>query len=191
MKHYLIEGEIFDKIDFRIEQLPKGEYDSCQFKNCDFSNGDFSGIIFLDCTFVSCNLSMVKMTKTTFSNVLFKDSKLLGTVFNQCNSIGITFKFEDCFLDNSSFYQLKIRNTLFKNTRLHDVDFTETDLISAVFMNCDLNNVKFENTLLEKADFRTSYNYILDPTRNRIKKAKFSLNEVVGLLSQFNIEIDR
>ncbi len=38
--------------------------------------------------------------------------------------------------------------------------------------NCDLNRAVFDNSILEKADFRTSLNYSIDPELNRIKKAK-------------------
>jgi len=48
----------------------------------------------------------------------------------------------------------------------------------------------FENTILEKADFRTSLNYSIDPENNRIRKAKFSILEISGLLDKYDIEID-
>jgi fluoroquinolone resistance protein len=48
----------------------------------------------------------------------------------------------------------------------------------------------FENTILEKADFRTAYNYTIDPVQNRIKKAKFSVTGIAGLLSRYDIAIE-
>jgi hypothetical protein len=51
-------------------------------------------------------------------------------------------------------------------------------------------NATFENTILEKADLRTSYNYLIDPEINRIKKAKFSKEGIVGLLHRYDIEIE-
>jgi hypothetical protein len=47
----------------------------------------------------------------------------------------------------------------------------------------------FENTLLEKADLRTAFNYSIDPEMNRVKKAKFSIAGVTGLLDKYDIEI--
>ena len=44
---------------------------------------------------------------------------------------------------------------------------------------------------IEKADFRNSHNYTIDPETNSIKKAKFSLPDVIGLLSKYNIDIER
>jgi uncharacterized protein YjbI with pentapeptide repeats len=73
---------------------------------------------------------------------------------------------------------------------LHEVDFTEADLSGVVFVNCDLAGVIFENTNLEKCDFRSAFNYTLDPEVNRIKKAKFSLSGIKGLLEKYQIDIE-
>jgi uncharacterized protein YjbI with pentapeptide repeats len=73
---------------------------------------------------------------------------------------------------------------------LHETDFAECDLTNGVFDNCDLSGALFDHTNLEKADFRTAFNYSVDPENNRIKKAKFSLPGVTGLLHKYDIEID-
>jgi fluoroquinolone resistance protein len=63
-------------------------------------------------------------------------------------------------------------------------------LVGAVFYNCDLSAAVFENTHLEKADFRTAYNYHLDPESNRLKGAKFSFHGLPGLLGKYGLEIE-
>lgn len=85
---------------------------------------------------------------------------------------------------------MKIKNTRFKNSNLSEVDFTEANLTSAVFDICELHAAKFENTILEKADLRTARNYSIDPIVNKIKKAKFSVHGIVGLLDKYDIEIE-
>ena len=74
---------------------------------------------------------------------------------------------------------------------MHEVDFTECDLTATVFDNCDLLNAKFENTLLQKTDLRSAFNYTINPESNKIKKARFSLSGVAGLLDKYDIEIER
>ena len=59
------------------------------------------------------------------------------------------------------------------------------------FDECDFLHAHFEKTILEKADLRTSLHYSIHPALNRIKKAKFSLSAISGLLDQYDIEIDR
>ena len=71
------------------------------------------------------------------------------------------------------------------------MDFTECDLTQSVFDKCDFTDAKFENSILEKADLRTSYHYSINPEVNRIKKARFSLSGIPGLLDKYDIEIDR
>jgi uncharacterized protein YjbI with pentapeptide repeats len=73
---------------------------------------------------------------------------------------------------------------------LNEVDFTESDLTASIFDNCDLNLATFDNSILEKADLRTSYNYSIDPERNRIKKARFSVAGISGLLDKYDIQIE-
>ncbi len=71
-----------------------------------------------------------------------------------------------------------------------EVDFMEADLSGAQFLYCNLQNAHFENTNLEKADFSTAYNYSLDPELNRIKRAKFAISGIAGLLGKYQIIID-
>ena len=190
MENHYFSDKTFDKINFTENPLPKGEYERCTFANCYFSNSDISGIKFLECGFTSCNLSMAKLVKTAFSDVKFKDCKMLGLQFENCNEFGFAVHFDGCMLYHSSFYKRKMKKTTFKNSQLHEVDFAECDLSGSIFDNCDLIGAKFENTILEKADFRTSYNYSINPEMNRIKKAKFSLIGITGLLDKYDIEID-
>jgi hypothetical protein len=59
-----------------------------------------------------------------------------------------------------------------------------------VFDNCDLTRAAFDNTNLEKADFRTAFNYSLDPEKNRIKKGRFAYPGITGLLNKYDIIIE-
>jgi fluoroquinolone resistance protein len=190
MDQELAEGKTFNNIDFTNNPLPKGEYEACVFKSCDFSNSDLSEVIFMECEFGNCNLSMAKLNNTAFRDIRFKSCKMLGLHFENCIKTGFSVSFYDCNLSHSSFYQVKLIKTTFINLKLHDVDFTESDLNGSVFENCDLTRAVFEKTNIEKADFRTAFNYSIDPQTNRIRKARFSINGIAGLLDRYNIEID-
>jgi uncharacterized protein YjbI with pentapeptide repeats len=185
------QDKTFDKLNYTSNPIVKGEYENCVFNNCDISNTDLTDVKFIDCRFIGCNLSLAKLMRTTLSDVTFKDSKMLGLHFDKCNEFGLSISFDTCNLSHSTFYKTKIKKTIFKNTQLHEVDFSECDLTAADFDNCDLLNAKFDNTLLEKADLRSAYNYTINPESNKIKKAKFALSGVAGLLDKYNIEIER
>lgn len=181
----------FTEKDFDgIEKLEKGEYEECTFKNCNFSNADLSEINFAECTFEQCDLSMAKIVNTIFREVKFENCKLLGLHFENCNDLLFSADFDGCQLNLCSFYKRSMKNTNFKNCNLQEADFTESDLTGSTFDSCDLTGVTFENTVLEKSDLRSSFNYSIDPELNRIKKAKFSLTGITGLLDKYDIEIE-
>ena len=90
----------------------------------------------------------------------------------------------------ASFYKLRLKGTSFKNCSLAEVDFSGADLTRSTFANCDLGRAIFARTVLEKADLVSSYNYSIDPETNRIKKARFSLPGIIGLLNKYDIEIE-
>lgn len=185
-----IADQLYEKIDFKAQPLSKGEYEYCTFTGCDFSGTDMGNCRFIECTFSGCNLSMVKLTDTALRDVAFKDCKMLGLRFDTCNKFALAFTLENCTLNHSSFYKLKMIKAVIRNCQMHDMDLTECDLTSAVLDKCDLQQAIFDGTILEKADMRTAYNYSIDPERNKIKKAKFSLSGIAGLLDKYGITID-
>ena len=50
-------------------------------------------------------------------------------------------------------------------------------------------NARFGSTILAKADFTTAINLMLDPEMNTLKKAKFSVNGLPGLLLKYDLKI--
>lgn len=157
---------------------------------CDFSNADLSHYKFIDCVFIESNLSMCRLDGTSFRDVEFKGCKMLGLRFDQCHAIGLSVKFVKCFLNHASFQKCRIRKTKFMDCQLEGVDFTGADLTAALFDKCKLQDAVFENTLLEMADLRSSFGIRLDPETNHLRKARFSLQELPGLLSKYDLIID-
>jgi len=189
MEHTITNKEISNS-DLIERPLANGEYEKCTFRNCDLSSADLSGILFVNSEFAGCNLSLAQLNKTTFRDVVFRECKMLGLQFQNCNKFAISFSFHHCVLNHSSFYQMKLKGTVFSHTLLHEVDFAGCDLTTAAFDTCDFSGAVFDRTILERADLRTAYNYSIDPEINKIKKAKFSLPAVTGLLHKYNIDIE-
>ena len=99
-------------------------------------------------------------------------------------------KFDNCQLSFSSFRELKIQNTQFKNCQLEETEFTSADLTGTIFTNCNLKNAIFERTNLEKVDFRTATSFYINPEESRLKGAKFSKENIQGLLEKYKIIIE-
>jgi len=114
----------------------------------------------------------------------------MGLHFEDCDSVLFAVNFDHCQLDFSSFFQLKMKKTLFSYCSLKEADFTETDLSASVFEHCDLVRAIFQQTLLEKTDLRTSFHYSIDPARNTLKKTKVSSAGLVGFLDQYDLDIE-
>ncbi|MBL7559806.1 pentapeptide repeat-containing protein [Olleya sp. YSTF-M6] len=184
-----IADQDFKNIDFTTTALQKAEYDNCTFINCNLSDCYLSMINFIDCQFIDCNLSNCKTSDTTLNNVKFINCKLLGMLFNDCNQLIMAINFENCQLDFASFYQLKLTNSLFTKCVFNKTEFTEANLSKSIFKDCDFRKAIFFNTNLEEADFTTAYNYIINPENNRIKGAKFSKDQIEGLLEHYKINI--
>ena len=186
----IIDNKEYSGVDFTKDSLLVGDYEYCVFKNCVFSGTNLSNIIFSECTFESCDLSLVKTDNTAFKDVFFKGCKLLGVHFEDCNKFLFEVGFSSCQLDLSCFYQCVMKKTKFDNCSLKEVDFTETDLTSSSFQKSELLGAIFDRTVLEKVDFKVANNYMIDPEENRLKKAKFSKDGLVGLLGKYDIVIN-
>lgn len=190
MDRLFVPDTTFEKQDFAYTPLKIADYECCNFINCNFEKADISGINFAECEFTGCNLSLANINKVSFKDVTFKNCKMLGLRFDSCNNILFSVGFDTCTLNFSSFFKLKLKSTQFVNSNLQEVDFSGANLSMANFDNCDLQGAIFENTNLEKADFRNAHNYSFDPELNNIKKAKFSIQGIAGLLSKYDISIE-
>ncbi|HNP19454.1 MAG TPA: pentapeptide repeat-containing protein [Fulvivirga sp.] len=186
----IFEDQLFKGIDYTLQPFPNGEYEQCTFINCNFSGVNLFNITFMDCEFENCNFSEAQLNNTGLKSVIFKNCKLIGLQFDRCNPFLLAMGFDNCQLNLSYFYKLKLKQTRFKNCNLQEADFTEADFTESIFDNCDLANAIFSKTVLVKADFRSSFNYSIDPESNRIKKAKFSRQGLSGLLDKYQIEIE-
>lgn len=182
-----IESETFE----HIQTLSKGEYENCIFKNCDFSEANLSDCKFIDCTFAGCNLSMTKVDRSAFQDVVFSECKLLGLRFDTANAFGFSVSFTSCQLNHASFFRLKLRKVRFSNCQMEGADLGECDLTEALFDRCELQNAIFDNTILEKADLRTATGFSIDPEKNKLKKARFAQSGLAGLLDKHQIQVDR
>lgn len=186
----MAEDQIFERLNYTETPFHKGEYENCRFVNCNFHGINLIDNIFRDCIFEDCDFSLCNLTDSTLNDVFFSGCKLVGVQFDLCREFLFSVKFENCDMKLSVFYKRKLKKTLFKNCNLQETDFAEAELTESVFDNCDLQRTIFQRTNLEKVDFRTSFNYSIDPEQNRIKKARFSRMGLSGLLYKYGIVIE-
>lgn len=186
----MIENKLFERIDYSEQKLDTEVYENCQFSNCNFYGTNLVNVTFRECGFEDCDFSLSSMKNTALSDIHFVGCKLVGVQFEECNPFLFSVNFENCVLKLAVFYKVKLKKTSFKNCNLQETDFTEADMTLVILDNCDLQRAIFQRTILEKADFRTSFNYSIDPEVNRITKARFSRFGIAGLLDKYRIEIE-
>ena len=190
INYFSVSEKEFSSWDFNAKGIRVKLYEDCVFKNCNFENANLSDLEFQDCIFQDCNLSNVKLANTAFKEVDFIACKMMGLIFHDCNPFLLSFGFNKCQLNYSSFYKLNISATIFMYCELQEVDFTACNLSKSKFEESNLLGSVFDASDLKEADFRTAYNFIINPNNNKIQKAKFSINGLPGLLNQYPIEIE-
>jgi len=182
-QHYQDNIYLDDEVNFK-------EFESCTFTNCDFSGCNFMAITFIDCNFNHCNFNGAKINHVAFRTAYFNSCQIKEVNFAMCDKFIFEIHFNKSLLDFSKFYALKMKGTTFNKSSLIAVDFMATDITNVLFDNCDLYRAEFDKAIANKADFRTSKNYSMDPSRTQIKKAQFSLEGLKGLLTKYDILVD-
>lgn len=190
MEEFIYIDKTFERLVKIDAEISNREFDTCRFLNCDFSNSVFTDCAFIDCTFQSCNLSMAKLPKSRLETVAFKDCKLLGIRFDECDDFLFGVDFYGSTLDYSWFNGKKMKETGFNRGSFKGVNFSNCDLTKAGFWETDLDGAIFDNTILSGADFSTAYNYKIDPEYNPMQKAVFSSSGISGLLEKYDIRIE-
>jgi uncharacterized protein YjbI with pentapeptide repeats len=127
---------------------------------------------------------------TAFQEAEFSDCKLTGVRFDDCNPFLLAMHFSHCILNLASFYQLKLNGARMLHCNLQEADFTEAELKSANFEGSQLHGTVFYYSTLEKADFRNAFGYIINPSNNKVKGAKFSRDGLDGLLKEYGIKVE-
>jgi fluoroquinolone resistance protein len=189
MELLIYDDKTFEGLAYTQKVVKGREFQSCTFKNCDFSESDFSRNKFIDCVFDACNLSMIRLSGSTLNDVLFKNCKILGVIFNDTQNFLFSVKFDACILDYASFMDKKMPKTKFTGSSLKETTFSGAILTGSSFDESDLLGAVFNHTDLTEVNFVSAFNYNIDPELNTIKKAVFSSQGLAALLSKYQIKI--
>lgn len=183
----------FDKYKLQCLEVSDSEFEECEFNDCDFSQGIFTRCKFINCSFNRCNLSLIKIPYSSFFEVDFTDSKLVGVdwttaywpIFRTCSEL----KFTRCILNDSSFFGLSLNALKIEECKLHEVDFREGDFTNSSMLYCDFTHSLFMRTNLHNVDFTESNNFTINVLDNKISKATFSRYYALCLLESLDINL--
>lgn len=186
MTDYFLEKE-YRQITFQEEEVNFKEFEQCVFTQCHFSQCVFVAVTFIDCVFNDCVFDNAKINYVAFRTATFNQCQIKDVNFAMCDKLIFDIAFNNCVLDFSKFYTLKLKGTTFRNCSLIAVDFMKTDLTEVLFDNCDLYRSEFDLAFANKANFKTSYHYTINPEKTKLKKAVFALEGVKGLLANYGV----
>ncbi|KAA3648090.1 MAG: pentapeptide repeat-containing protein [Chloroflexi bacterium] len=185
-KDLVIENEIIEDVDFQ----------DCSFTKCTFTETSFRACKFRGCSFSDCDLSLVRVDHSAFKGVTFENCRVIGINWPTASwgskedfVLVKPIVFFKCVLNYSSFVGLELEGLRLEKCIAKEVDFSEANLSQANFQHTDFLESSFRNTDLTEADFVDAKNYMIDPSTNTIKKARFSIPEAMALLYSMDIEI--
>ena len=168
-------------------------FESCIFKECDFGEAIFNECSFIDCHFLKCNLSLIKIKRSKFSDVIFDECKIIGVDWTKASwpsfALCSPIKFHKCIVNDSSFFGLSLSEIVIEECKANYVDFRAGNFSEANFKFTDFANSLFSKTNLTGADFTEAINYHIDIYLNEIKRAKFCRSEALSLLDSLGIEL--
>ncbi len=182
-------NQTFDHTTELLDEWSGHEFEKCTFRKLDLSGTSFAKSNFINCQFEECNLSKVNVGYTKFDEVAFVKCRLAHVGFGHCNAFGFSVSFQASNLDFTVFLNRNLKKTRFDTCSMKEAHFLKCDMTGAVFIECDLELAKFGENNLSQADFTSSYNLRLNPEDNKLKKAKFSLSHLPGLLSKYDLII--
>ena len=111
MTDYFLDTE-YDGIVYPKEGLNHKDFERCTFSNCDFSQCTFVAITFIDCVFEECNFNSAKINYVAFRTAAFNGCQIKDVNFAMCDKLIFDISFNNCTLDFSKFFALKLKNTI-------------------------------------------------------------------------------
>lgn len=187
----LFSEETFSGLSLSGPEPRSRHFEDCRFVECRITERAFRVGSFLHCVFENCDLSNWQIEGLRFVDVRFKSSKLVGLDWTSVKSDPLTsVGFEDCALDYADFSRFRLKDGLLKSCSVRDVNFSRTDLSGADCRDSDFTGSTFDETNLQKADLRGARGYGIDARRNRVKGARFSLPDALGLLEALEVKVE-
>lgn len=186
-----LDGAEFKGQDYAGKTIKFKEIIDTKFIRCTFTDAFFQECQFKNCAFSQCDLSMMRVKSSRFSDVTFEKCKAVGINWTEASwEKGGFFRlidFDDCALNYSSFFGLKLSKMKVVKCAALEVDFGEADLTGADFAHTDFSGSIFMHTNLTDANFVHATNYNISAKSNTLKKTKFSLPEAMSLLRSLDI----
>lgn len=135
----LFENVVFARVKMQNSNLGLSRFERVEFYSADLRNSSWN-----NCLFHNCHLK----------ESIWNDVDLTGSEFHGGNIQSVTFEY--AVLSNMRFENLQLINTVFRNSKLWNVDFcyiNDNCLRKCNFSNSDLKDIRFGVRTVPKAVF--------------------------------------
>ena len=185
----------FEEVTFQELSLAEAEDLSgkilieCRFERCGLREGVLTATRMIDCVFEQCDLSMIQIGAAVFKDCQFENCRLLGIDWGAAEEL-VGLRFRNSTLNHNLFSGASPKDLIIAECTVREAIFEQSDLKKSDFRQSDFSGTTFVDCDLRGADFREAKGVFLDPLRNRMNKARFSLPEAVDLLRAMEIDLD-
>jgi len=109
----------------------------------------------LDCIFRQCNLSASKFVDSSWHVISFDGIRASGMQLQHSRLKNILFK--DSKLEMTNFRSTHMENIIFEDCNLDEVDFNGARLKNIDFINCTIKNISFAGTKIVSVNLSQSH----------------------------------
>ena len=191
------EDEAFTGEDWYGEEMADRSYTRCTFTDVDLTESSTRGTVFEECTFSNVRFNASRHSDSAFLRCTFARSNLFETEFTGCKLTGSTFT--HCDLrpltvegGDWSFVGLAeadLRGTVFRRTRMREVDLTKAKLEKATLTDVDLSAAHLIGADLTGCDLRGSDLTALNPNEVRLAGAIIHADQAVVIAQALGFEV--
>lgn len=187
--HYV--DQAFKEVRLERAKIVSSEFHDCVFFRSSFVESAFRRCRFVDCMFTECDLSLMRVPESRFTSTRWESCRMIGVNWAEADwpkaGLAGPIGFFKSAISHSTFLGLALPGMKIKDCVAMDVDFREADLSGADFGGTDLSQSLFGHTDLSEADLSRARNYHIDPSKNALRQARFSLPEAMSLLHSMDI----
>ena len=160
----------------------------CRFVRVKLAETRWHGARLEDCVFEDCDLTRMQPGDAGLHDVRFLRCKLMGVSWER-SSPGTVLAFADCDLRYASFVALALRRAPFLRCRAQEASFVDADLQHADFAGTDLTGASFQGADLRDADLSAATGAFVDPSKNRVRGLRVSLETAALLAASFGMRV--
>lgn len=183
-----IESGILVDASFEERKLDELDGSEIVLENCNFQSATIGDFKVIDGLFVRCNFAGVRTDHVFLQRIEMTQCRIQGTEFQEANITDVAIRTSKCM--GSSFRFGKIKNTLFADCDLTDVDFTGAELINVTFDNCTLTNALFFQSTLASVSVKSSTIENIRITRESIKNLTVNSGQALYLATLFGLVVE-